>query len=82
VSSFACRDCDQSVSWAVTQNGKRVLLDETPAPEGNVAHMLAVGESGLELAVTLHDDALKLAQKAGVQLRTVHFITCKARPPR
>ena len=75
----SCRNCPAPVLWATTNNGKRTLLDE-PNDQGAVALLVPIGASRTQaFAVALQGDALKQARAAGVELRTVHFLTCSAK---
>lgn len=31
-----CRSCGAPITWAITDNGKRIPLDAEPAPNGNL----------------------------------------------
>lgn len=75
-----CRSCNAEVRWAITNNGRRTILDDEPSPDGNVAQLMAQGETTtIDFAVVLSGQALARAQSAGAILRTSHFATCPNR---
>lgn len=72
-----CKSCGTPMRWATTTKGKRIPLDDAPSSEGAIALAVVQADHGLvEVAVTLHDQALEDARKNGVVLRVPHFQTC------
>ena len=75
--AFPCRDCGAPIIRAETNNGRTTLLDDPPVADGDVAFL--VSPEAIEVAVTLRERMLDKARAAGVELRTVHFLTCPER---
>ena len=72
-----CRSCGASVRWALTNNGKRTLLDAECSDQGNtVLLMVPVAGDPVSIAVVLGGEVLEKARDGGATLRTSHFATC------
>lgn len=59
-----CRSCGAEILWAVTTSGKRMPVDATPEPYGNV--QLETVDGVLRASVVGHGDGTHVA----------HFATC------
>jgi len=70
----ACRSCGAEILWAHTRDGKRIPLDATPSPAGNV--YLNETDRRFVRAVVLSGALLEAARSARERLRTSHFATC------
>lgn len=66
---MSCRTCDARVIWADQPNGRPLILDYDPSPNGNVR--LRKGQ-----AEVLGKDAAAEARLAGEELYISHFATC------
>ena len=64
-----CRSCPASVVWAVTSQGKRMLVDRDPVAGGNVELVW----HGPEVRARI---ILKAQRDGRDDLRTSHFVTC------
>jgi len=70
-----CRSCRMPIRWVMTANGKRMPLDPSPDPEGNV-WIVGMEEGVPSVEVALTADAVP----ANVPFRYVsHFVTCPDR---
>jgi len=71
-----CRSCRAPVRWVVTAaNGKRMPIDPTPVPDGNV-WIDGMQDGVPRVLVALSADSVP----ANVPLRYVsHFVTCPQR---
>lgn len=74
-----CKSCNASIRWAVTPAGKKMPIDELPAPAGNVA--LLERDKAAPVAVVLDAEGNApipaLQPSAGSPRYTSHFATCK-----
>jgi hypothetical protein len=70
----ACRSCGASVVWVVTADAKRMPVDASPSPAGNVH--LDVSDPRMTRAVVYTGGVLDAARSAGEPLHTSHFATC------
>ena len=61
-----CRSCGQKILWAITPANKRMPLDPTPVPDGNIV-LVTRGEFLSPLAVT---------GASGSPRYKSHFATC------
>lgn len=68
-----CRSCGADVTWTVTANAKRMLVDSEPVPNGNV--QLYHAPEGLK-ATVLAGERLNAARIAGAQLHLSHHASC------
>lgn len=69
-----CRSCRATIEWAVTANGKRMPVDVTPTPEGNVTTVPGGAGPGTLLAL-VHPPG-QLPFDADEPRYTSHFATC------
>lgn len=60
-----CRSCEAPITWAVTEGGKRMPLDDVPSERGNIVYV-----NGVTRAANAVDRDLKRP------LYTSHFATC------
>jgi hypothetical protein len=65
-----CRSCKAPITWATTENGKRIPVDPKPRADGNLV-LLGAGRGGAPLAVIFN-----AVQHAGRQRYVSHFATC------
>jgi hypothetical protein len=71
----SCRSCPASVVWFVTTRDKRMPLDPTPTPDGNVRLITTTGDNQRRAQV-LGGVELDQARAEGIALYTAHFATC------
>lgn len=69
--SATCGSCDAAIVWALLPSGKRMPLDATPAPDGNIA-------ARRDANGDLHARVLKAGDEPadGERRGTSHFSTC------
>lgn len=65
-----CRSCQAPIRWVTTTAGRRMPIDPTPSPGGNVV----LRED--HLAAVLAGDVLDAARAADVPTYLSHFATC------
>lgn len=68
-----CRSCQAEVIWTVTAKGKRMPVDATPNPAGNVV-LVDQGVMEPPLAMVIHTDR-EQAEAPADALHTSHFQT-------
>lgn len=69
-----CRSCRADVIWASTVNGRRMPVDATPNPDGNVV-LVDQGVTEPPLAIVVHTER-EQAETPADALHTSHFQTC------
>lgn len=69
-----CRSCNRAIRWAVTAKGRRIPLDASPSPTGNVELTFGGGEA--PEAATLTGAALDAARTRLTPLYMPHHATC------
>jgi len=72
--SDQCRSCRAAIIWAETITGRRMPLDKTPTPEGNI--VLGIRHQQPPLALVKTKQALVNLHAKGELLYTSHFVTC------
>jgi hypothetical protein len=71
-----CRSCDRVIRWCVTKNGKKMPVDVTPSPRGNIVLVPRHrGEPPRADVYKDHTDALGAAGDTA-STYTSHFVTC------
>jgi hypothetical protein len=65
--SEVCKSCGAAILWALTRKGKRIPLDATPNPKGNLT--LTGGSA------TIAEDADLFTASDAVRYVS-HFVTC------
>jgi hypothetical protein len=80
--SDVCRSCHQSITWAVTQKGKRMPLDPEPTAAGNIVltHAdppVAIPQSKISVE-QLRAQCERDPQGGPLRLYTSHWTTCDA----
>jgi hypothetical protein len=74
VSGARCRSCGDAVVWCWTTGGKRIPIDPTPNPNGNVS---VSGGGPLRDGSTITvDGGPSLFDPPGMDRFTAHFATC------
>lgn len=63
-----CRSCQAPIRWALTSKGRRIPLDPTPSPAGNLAFDLTEEEGASFVRV--------VPVGSRPTLYTSHFATC------
>lgn len=69
-----CRSCKAEVIWTDTAKGKRMPVDATPNPAGNVV-LVDQGVTSPPLAIVIHTER-EQAEAPPDSLHTSHFQTC------
>lgn len=68
-----CRSCGARVTWAASRNGRPMIIDEDPVPEGNV--VLETTHQGLK--ATVYGDAAAAEEAHPGEPRYLdHHVTC------
>lgn len=73
-STAQCQSCDAAVVWAVTAKGRRMPVNATPDPAGNVV-LVDQGISSPPLALVIHTERQQTETPVDA-LHTSHFQTC------
>lgn len=73
-STSQCRSCKAEVIWADTASGRRMPVDATPNPAGNVV-LVDQGVQSPPLALVVHTEQQQ-AEAPPESLHTSHFATC------